>query len=105
MEAFTIAVCAMCVLASPFVAILVWRRRADQISPLLKWAVLLWPCVGGMAACLGGLLALYGKSKALETVGVWLLGVAPVAFVAHLGLFIAYGLSLHNPQHERVDPG
>jgi hypothetical protein len=92
METVEVVFLAMAAIASSLVAILVWRRLGDPSSRLLKWAILLFPCAGGLLVSLGGLFLLLGRSRTMEVLGEMLVGAALVAFVLHMCLLTVHGL-------------
>jgi heme A synthase len=75
---------------SLLVAYLLWRRLTDPATRMLKWPLILFPCLGCLAAALGGLIVLLGKSKTAEELGITLAVVALVALAGHLCLFSAH---------------
>lgn len=87
MQTAEVIACTMCVVVSPLVAVLLWRRLSDPSTRMLKWALILFPCLGGLAAALGGLVTLLGTSKTTDGLGIALAVVALVALAAHLCLF------------------
>jgi hypothetical protein len=87
---------------SAFLAIQVWRRmRSDRSSRLLMWAVLLFPCVGGPAACLGVLFSLFEKSRTMDVLSNTFAVLTVVAVAAHMCLQIVYFLGLLRRRSER----
>ena len=111
METFIVVSCVVWAIGSALTAILLWRRWPDRGSRVLLWALLLWPCAGGLVGSVGGLFMSLGRSGALEVIGETLVGVMLVAFAAHLCLNTVYILGLlrrrygHGDKVDKADAG
>jgi hypothetical protein len=69
----------------------VWSKtRNDRSFRLGLWAIMLWPGIGPLLAVSSWWLIVFSRGSFLQSLGWALLVTAGVAFVAHLGLLVAY---------------